>query len=109
MYSKENKTIVVNMRKWHEPKIRIIKPIDDIENIEVTLEIDDFIKELKRRLLIGFKDSLKNQLSTVSFIFKKSDAIDKAMEGIISGGMVENISENIISAMVDEGLKYTAR
>lgn len=93
------------IKKWHEPEI-MVKITE--KDLSVTMDMDDFLKEFKRRLIIGLSDSLKNALPSVATTFRKSTfhtTLDKAIEVIANGGMIENISENIITVLIKEGEK----
>lgn len=98
------------IKKWHEPKIKIevLSDVKTTTGVAVTMEMDDFLKEFKRRLLIGLQDSLKNSIPKVTFVFRKETfhaMVDKSVQDIINGGMIENIAKNIISVIVAEGEK----
>jgi len=97
--------IITVIKKWHEPAIKVNITEKDLN---VSMYFNDFMKEFKRRLQIGLSDSLKNAIPSVATTFKKSTfqtTLDKAIKTILNGGMIENISENIVTTMIQEGEK----
>lgn len=68
---REPKAKVIIMRKWNNPEIKMYV---DLEQINLSISLEDF------------KNALKQQIGSVTFVFRKKtfdELLDKAFEEVI--------------------------